>query len=50
MTLLGTYSQGFTVIADPYPEAQGIYDPALILRCLDASIAIRPVLKRYQRL
>ena len=26
----------------------GIYDPTLILRCLDASIAIRPVLKRYQ--
>lgn len=48
VTLLGTYSQGFTIIVDPYPEAQGIYDPTLILRCLDASIAIRPVLKRYQ--
>ena len=23
VTLLGTYSQGFTIIVDPYPEAQG---------------------------
>mmetsp|Transcript_29077 Transcript_29077/g.67424 ORF Transcript_29077/g.67424 Transcript_29077/m.67424 type:complete len:828 (-) Transcript_29077:62-2545(-) len=48
VTLLGTYSQGFSIIVDPYPEAQGIYDPTLILRCLDASIAMRPVVKRYQ--
>lgn len=48
VTLLGTYSQGFTVIVDPYPEAEGIYDPMLLLSCLDASLAIRPVLKRYQ--
>merc|ERR1712190_299879 len=41
-------AQGFTVIVDPYPEAAGIYDPLLLLSCLDASIAIRPVLKRYQ--
>ncbi|CAJ1388569.1 unnamed protein product [Effrenium voratum] len=48
VTLLGTYSQGFTIIVDPYPEAQGIYDPTVILRCLDASIAMKPVVKRYQ--
>lgn len=48
VTLLGTYSQGFTVIVDPYPEAAGIYDPNLLLSCLDASLAIRPVLKRYR--
>lgn len=24
VTLLGTYSQGFTIIVDPYPEAQGL--------------------------
>lgn len=48
VTLLGTYAQGFTIIADPYPEAEGIYDPQLLLSCLDASLAIRPVLKRYQ--
>eukprot|EP00930_Biecheleria_cincta_P069750 TRINITY_DN57455_c0_g1_i1.p1 TRINITY_DN57455_c0_g1~~TRINITY_DN57455_c0_g1_i1.p1 ORF type:complete len:836 (-),score=161.87 TRINITY_DN57455_c0_g1_i1:48-2555(-) len=48
VTLLGTYAQGFTIIVEPYPEAQGLYDPTLLLSCLDASIAIRPVLKRYQ--
>jgi len=48
VTLLGTYAQGFTVIVDPYPEAAGIYDPMLLLSCLDASLAIAPVLKRYQ--
>lgn len=48
VTLLGTYAQGFTVITDPYPEAEGIYDPTLLLSCMDASLAIRPVLKRYQ--
>jgi DNA excision repair protein ERCC-2 len=48
VTLLGTYSQGFTIIVDPYPEAEGIYDPNLLLSCLDASLAIRPVLKRYR--
>merc|ERR1712187_718353 len=26
----------------------GIYDPMLLLNCLDASLAIRPVFKRYQ--
>jgi len=48
VTLLGTYAQGFTVIADPYPEAEGIYDPALLLKCVDSSLAMRPLLKRYQ--
>lgn len=48
VTMLGTYAQGFTVIVDPYPEAEGIYDPMLLLSCLDASLAMRPLLKRYQ--
>eukprot|EP00927_Polykrikos_kofoidii_P051222 TRINITY_DN45008_c0_g1_i1.p1 TRINITY_DN45008_c0_g1~~TRINITY_DN45008_c0_g1_i1.p1 ORF type:complete len:854 (-),score=118.09 TRINITY_DN45008_c0_g1_i1:124-2685(-) len=48
VTLLGTYAQGFTVIVEPYPEAEGIYDPMLLLSCLDASLAMRPLLKRYQ--
>nr|QDO16362.1 general transcription and DNA repair factor IIH helicase subunit XPD [Lingulodinium polyedra] len=48
VTLLGMYAQGFTIIVDPYPEAEGMYDPMLLLSCLDASLAIRPVLKRYQ--
>mmetsp|Transcript_2735 Transcript_2735/g.5980 ORF Transcript_2735/g.5980 Transcript_2735/m.5980 type:complete len:832 (+) Transcript_2735:68-2563(+) len=48
VTLLGTYAQGFTLIVDPYPEAEGLYDPIVRLSCLDASLAIRPVFKRYQ--
>jgi len=48
VTLLGTYSQGFSIILDPYPEAEGLYDPMVLLSCLDASLAMRPILKRYQ--
>jgi len=48
VTLLGTYAQGFTIIVDPYPEAQGLYDPTLLLSCLDASIGMRPLFKKYQ--
>eukprot|EP00920_Eleutheroschizon_duboscqi_P006534 GHVT01015475.1.p1 GENE.GHVT01015475.1~~GHVT01015475.1.p1 ORF type:complete len:456 (-),score=70.68 GHVT01015475.1:608-1975(-) len=47
-TLVGTYCQGFIVITDPYPEAEGLYDPLLQLCCLDASLAMQPVLNRYQ--
>eukprot|EP01071_Lankesteria_metandrocarpae_P012565 Lankesteria_metandrocarpae@DN6040_c0_g1_i1.p1 len=47
-TLVGTYWEGFIIIVDPFPEAAGIYDPLLQLSCLDASLAMRPVLKRFQ--
>lgn len=47
-TLLGTYTQGFVVIIDPFPESEAIYDPRLLLYCVDSSIAMRPVLRRYQ--
>jgi len=47
-TLVGTYWDGFIVITDPWPEATGIYDPLLQLSCLDSSLAMQPVLKRYQ--
>ncbi|KAF8822493.1 Dna excision repair helicase, partial [Cardiosporidium cionae] len=40
--------EGFVLICDPYPEATGLYDPLLQLCCLDASLAIKPVLQRYQ--
>lgn len=46
-TVLGTYAQGFVVICDPYPEAEGMYDPMLHLYCMDSSLAMGPVLKRY---
>ncbi|CAD7969241.1 unnamed protein product [Amoebophrya sp. A120] len=47
-TLLGTYSQGFVILIDPYPENEAIKDPKLLLYCVDSSLAMRPVLKRYQ--
>eukprot|EP00397_Hematodinium_sp_SG-2012_P004346 GEMP01004357.1.p1 GENE.GEMP01004357.1~~GEMP01004357.1.p1 ORF type:complete len:1303 (+),score=263.96 GEMP01004357.1:214-4122(+) len=47
-TLLGTYTQGFTLITDPFPEAPGLYDPVVLLSCMDASIAMESVMKRYQ--
>mmetsp|Transcript_25104 Transcript_25104/g.64132 ORF Transcript_25104/g.64132 Transcript_25104/m.64132 type:complete len:817 (-) Transcript_25104:40-2490(-) len=47
-TLLGHYVKGFIAIVDPYPEAHGIYDPVFDFSCLDAAIAMRPVMKRFQ--
>jgi DNA excision repair protein ERCC-2 len=48
-TLIGTYDQGFTIIMEPYDERYPhIPDPVLQLACLDASLAIAPVFKKYQ--
>uniref|UniRef100_A0A0G4HEZ2 DNA 5'-3' helicase n=1 Tax=Chromera velia CCMP2878 TaxID=1169474 RepID=A0A0G4HEZ2_9ALVE len=47
-TLVGTYWEGFIIIVDPYPEVTGKYDPLLQLSCLDSSLAMRPVIDRYQ--
>jgi DNA excision repair protein ERCC-2 len=48
-TLLGTYSQGFSVIMEPYDErAPNVPDPVLQLSCLDASIGMRPIFTRFQ--
>jgi len=48
-TLVATYTDGFKLIIEPYdsryPEIQ---DPQMELACLDASIAIKPVLDRFQ--
>ncbi|WKX99575.1 hypothetical protein Q1695_014449 [Nippostrongylus brasiliensis] len=44
-TLVSTYSKGFSVVIEPSEANQ----PAqLTLSCMDASIAIRPVLERFQ--
>ncbi|UKK00110.2 DNA excision-repair helicase [Theileria orientalis] len=45
-TLVGTYSNGFIVIVEPYPTST--YDPLLQFSCLDASIAMKPVLDNFQ--
>ncbi|KAL0583013.1 hypothetical protein ABG067_007073 [Albugo candida] len=46
-TLLATYADGFMLIVDPLDNASGAHDPVLHLACLDASLAIRPVLERF---
>ncbi|EZG56010.1 DNA repair helicase [Gregarina niphandrodes] len=47
-TLVSTYWKGFVLITDPYPEAPGIYDPITQLCCVDSSLAMKPVLEKFQ--
>ncbi|KAK3282581.1 hypothetical protein CYMTET_9690 [Cymbomonas tetramitiformis] len=48
-TLVGTYSKGFQIIFEPFDERMpSIPDPVMQLTCLDASLAIQPVLARFQ--
>jgi DNA excision repair protein ERCC-2 len=48
-TLVSTYQQGFVVLMEPYNDrAANISDPVLHLACLDASIAMRPVLEKFR--
>jgi DNA excision repair protein ERCC-2 len=46
--MISTYFKGFTVIVEPYPEDQLIYDPLLQFYCLDASIATQPVFNKFR--
>ncbi|TKR64288.1 hypothetical protein L596_024850 [Steinernema carpocapsae] len=49
-TLVSTYSKGFSIVLEPY-EDKGVVSMhnncVLHLSCMDASIAIRPVLERF---
>lgn len=48
-TLVGTYSQGFQIIIEPYDERMpNIPDPVIQLACLDASLAMKPIFQRFQ--
>jgi DNA excision repair protein ERCC-2 len=48
-TLVGTYARGFGIIIEPFDErTPAVRDPVLQLACLDASLAIAPVLQRFQ--
>eukprot|EP00095_Tigriopus_kingsejongensis_P006022 snap_masked-scaffold671_size114370-processed-gene-0.21 protein:Tk06022 transcript:snap_masked-scaffold671_size114370-processed-gene-0.21-mRNA-1 annotation:"tfiih basal transcription factor complex helicase subunit" len=48
-TLVATYTKGFTLIIEPSDDkAPTVFNPVLHFRCLDASIAIRPVFERFQ--
>uniref|UniRef100_A0A2P2LDT9 DNA 5'-3' helicase n=1 Tax=Rhizophora mucronata TaxID=61149 RepID=A0A2P2LDT9_RHIMU len=48
-TLVGTYARGFSIIIEPFDERMPhIPDPVLQLSCHDASLAIKPVIDRFQ--
>ena len=49
-TLVSTYQTGFTVLFEPLDEtaAAGATSALLTLSCLDATIAMRPVLSRFR--
>lgn len=47
--LIGTYEQGFSLIIEPYDKrVPTIPDPILQFSCMDASLAIKPVLDKFQ--
>ncbi|KAF2350788.1 DNA helicase (DNA repair) Rad3 type [Trinorchestia longiramus] len=48
-TLVATYLHGFTIIIEPYEDkAPNVPNPTLFFRCLDSSIAIKPVFSKFQ--
>ena len=48
-TLVSTYTKGFTIIIEPSDDkAPTVFNPIMRFRCLDSSIAIRPVFERFQ--
>lgn len=47
-TLVSTYTKGFTIIIEPSDDkAPTVFNPVMHFRCLDSSIAIRPVFERF---
>lgn len=47
-TLVATYERGFVLILEPFEsEAATVPNPILHFTCLDAAIAIRPVVERF---
>lgn len=48
-TLISTYTKGFCLIVEPFDDrTPNISNPVMTLSCLDATIAIKPVLTRFQ--
>lgn len=48
VTLLSTYLEGFSIILEPQGSiVSGVKEPLLQLSCLDASLAIKSVLERF---
>lgn len=47
-TLVSTYTSGFSIITEPLGSVlAGVQEPLLQLCCLDASLAMQPVFKRF---
>ena len=48
-TIVSTYTEGFSLIVEPFDDrTPNISNPVMTLSCLDATIAIAPVLRRFQ--
>ncbi len=48
-TLVSTYTKGFTLIIEPSDDkTPNVMNPVMHFRCLDSSIAIRPIFERFQ--
>eukprot|EP00026_Physarum_polycephalum_P003399 Phypoly_transcript_03410.p1 GENE.Phypoly_transcript_03410~~Phypoly_transcript_03410.p1 ORF type:complete len:721 (+),score=86.18 Phypoly_transcript_03410:291-2165(+) len=48
-TLVGTYNDGFCLLIEPYDErTPNIIDPVLQYCCLDASLALKPVITKFR--
>ena len=48
-TLVATYTQGFTIIIEPFDDkTPTVSNPILHFSCLDSSIAMRPIFRRFQ--
>lgn len=48
-TLVSTYTTGFTIIVEPFDDkTPTVLNPILHFRCLDSSVAMRPIFNRFQ--
>lgn len=48
-TLVSTYTQGFTIIVEPFDDkTPTVLNPILHFSCLDSSIAMKPIIDRFQ--
>eukprot|EP00871_Galdieria_phlegrea_P000980 jgi/Galph1/1883/GphlegSOOS_G581.1 len=48
ITIASTYSKGFSIILEPYDTKTNSYAPVLQLACLDASLAMIPVTRKFR--
>jgi DNA excision repair protein ERCC-2 len=46
-TLVATYEKGFELILEPFETSSEVPNPILHFTCLDAAIAIKPILERF---